>query len=416
MNRKTLIFPLFVILILVSLALVNVRPAAAQEPTPVEFTGTVASVDELTRSFVVETEDGRVLTVFAPTEFDLASIAVGDIVEIEGTLNEDGSIAATSIVVEEPPVVVEISGFVVSVDELAGSFVVEAEDTQLFTVFAPEGFDLTGIAAGDLVIIHGVLNEDGSIAATDIITLVEFTGTVVSLDELNNSFVIETRDGLIITVFAPAGFDWASIAVGDEVTVAGTPNEEGTINATAIAVQIPEDEEPDDETTGRGYYCSQSEVPHPFGARLAERYAVDYATVQAWFCEGFGWGQVMLALQTGQANGADPAALLAARSSGAGWGQIWREMGLVGRPEDAGPPNDEDGDGRPDRGNRRNDTDEEDRPGNGNGRNNNGDDEDSADPADVPDDDDNNNNGQSDRDRDRDRDRVHPRDRDMNNP
>lgn len=41
-------------------------------------------------------------------------------------------------------------------------------------------------------------------------------------------------------------------------------------------------------------------MPHPFGQRLAERYETDYATLQTWFCEGFGWGQIMLAELTGE--------------------------------------------------------------------------------------------------------------------
>lgn len=97
-----------------------------------------------------------------------------------------------------------------------------------------------------------------------------------------------------------------------------------------------------------GYFCVQSEDQHPFGERLSERYEMDYETLQAWFCEGFGWGQVMLALQTSKITGEDPQDLLEARRSGAGWGEIWQELKLIGRPEHAGPPNDENGDGRPD--------------------------------------------------------------------
>jgi hypothetical protein len=115
---------------------------------------------------------------------------------------------------------------------------------------------------------------------------------------------------------------------------------------TAAAQEIDPSEEQDDPSTG--YYCTQSEVPHPFGQRLAERYEVEYTTLQAWFCDGFGWGQVMLALQTGKITGEDPGELLKSRRSGLGWGDIWREKKLIGRPEHAGPPNDENGDGRPD--------------------------------------------------------------------
>jgi hypothetical protein len=110
-----------------------------------------------------------------------------------------------------------------------------------------------------------------------------------------------------------------------------------------------EDDPDDGEDPSTGYYCQQSETQHPFGALLAERYGSDYEMLQAWFCDGFGWGQIMLALQTGQITGDDPSALLEERDSGAGWGDIWQRLGLIGNSnEGGGPPNDQNGDGRPD--------------------------------------------------------------------
>lgn len=176
---------------------------------------------------------------------------------------------------------------------------------------------------------------------------VEVSGVVVSIDAANNLFVVETGEGETLTVYAPEGFDFSALAEGDTVEVTGTANEDGSIAATSILVKPPE-EEPDEEGPSEGFYCQQSEQQHPFGARLAERYGVDYATLQAWFCDGYGWGQIMLALQTGQVSGDDPGALLEERRGGAGWGQIWQERKLIGKPDEAGPPTDEDGDGIPD--------------------------------------------------------------------
>ena len=96
----------------------------------------------------------------------------------------------------------------------------------------------------------------------------------------------------------------------------------------------PEDEDEDDEMgegPSEGFYCIQSETPHPAGERLAELYGVDYLTLQEWFCSGHGWGQVMLALQTGMITGDDPGTLLDQRDSGMGWGEIWQDLGLIGR-------------------------------------------------------------------------------------
>jgi hypothetical protein len=104
----------------------------------------------------------------------------------------------------------------------------------------------------------------------------------------------------------------------------------------------------EDDDPSEGYFCVQSEDMHPFGERLASRYEVDYEILQGWFCDGFGWGQIMLALKTSAITGDDFEGLLERRGSGEGWGQIWQDLKLIGRPEDAGPPNDEDGNGRPD--------------------------------------------------------------------
>jgi hypothetical protein len=255
-----------------------VQPAAALAVgDEVEFTGTVTAIDVDAGSFTVDVGEGVIYTVYPAEGFDFSTLVVGDIVEVEGTLNEDGSVAASSVKVKESDDEVEFTGKVIAIDEAAGSFTVEAEDGTTYTVFPPEGFDFSTLEVGDTVEVKGTLNEDGSVAA------------------LNVNF---------------------------------------------------EDDETDDPSTG--YYCTQSEDQHPFGARLAESYETDYATLQAWFCEGLGWGQIMLALQTGKLTGDDPAALLEARKGGAGWGEIWKELKLIGRPEQAGPPNDEDGDGRPD--------------------------------------------------------------------
>ncbi|MCK6585804.1 MAG: hypothetical protein L6Q49_22090 [Anaerolineales bacterium] len=132
------------------------------------------------------------------------------------------------------------------------------------------------------------------------------------------------------------------------------------LNEGEVDDDDPEDPGEPGDGPATGFFCMQSEVQHPFGALLAERYSMDYATLQAWFCGGYGWGQIMLALQTGMITGGDPAALLEQRNSGLGWGEIWLDLGLIGPSANgngngpgkengnAGPPNDENGDGIPD--------------------------------------------------------------------
>jgi hypothetical protein len=174
----------------------------------------------------------------------------------------------------------------------------------------------------------------------------EFIGTVMAIDEVAGSFTVETEESVTYAVFPGEGFDFSTLMVGDAVEVKGMFNEDGSVSA--LSVKVEEQDEEDSTDDQDGHFCSQSEDQHPFGALLAERYETDYATLQAWFCEGLGWGQIMLALQTGKLTGDDPTLLLEARTGGAGWGEIWKELKLIGRPEQADAPNDEDGDGLPD--------------------------------------------------------------------
>ena len=61
----------------------------------------------------------------------------------------------------------------------------------------------------------------------------------------------------------------------------------------------------------------------------------------SYICEGQGFGGVMLALQTQQAGseGSESAGdFLNKRKEGKGWGQIWKDSGLVGNDKADTPP------------------------------------------------------------------------------
>jgi hypothetical protein len=82
---------------------------------------------------------------------------------------------------------------------------------------------------------------------------------------------------------------------------------------------------------------------HPVGSRIAYGYSVDYGTVMGWFCDGhYGFGQIVLALQTSRFVDMSPADLLAKKSELGGWGLVWQELGFTGRPKAdrpaGGPP------------------------------------------------------------------------------
>jgi len=98
----------------------------------------------------------------------------------------------------------------------------------------------------------------------------------------------------------------------------------------ALAAPLVDDEDPPDATPNA--FCVGREIEHPAVGRLAELYEVDYTTLIGWFCDdGFGVGQIMLALTTAAATGDDAADLLTERAEGRGWGEIWQDRGLIGR-------------------------------------------------------------------------------------
>jgi hypothetical protein len=78
---------------------------------------------------------------------------------------------------------------------------------------------------------------------------------------------------------------------------------------------------------------------HPMLERLAEEYGVPYEEMVDWFCDGFGLGELGLAYRINEESGTPVADLFEARvESNMGWGLILQDEGLIGRPEEAGPP------------------------------------------------------------------------------
>ena len=82
-------------------------------------------------------------------------------------------------------------------------------------------------------------------------------------------------------------------------------------------------------------YCVGVE-PHPVAQRLAETYDVAYEDIMTWFCEWrYGMGEIMHALQTSDdEDGNAPEQVLLRKTELGGWGQVWQELGLIGKPDD----------------------------------------------------------------------------------
>lgn len=148
-------------------------------------------------------------------------------------------------------------------------------------VTLPADFDSSMIKIGDMVMVKGARQADGSLLASSVRVL---------------------------------GADEESSGQGN-----GKPEDTGKANSA---------------------FCSPDKQgkAHPLAYKLAEAYGVSTDWVMNYFCNGQSMGAIMLALKTGQLTGADPASLLAQRAEGEGWGKIWQKLGLIGREKDVKAP------------------------------------------------------------------------------
>jgi hypothetical protein len=112
---------------------------------------------------------------------------------------------------------------------------------------------------------------------------------------------------------------------------------------------VPEIEPPAEAPEGRAAHCDGAQR-HPKGEALADQFGVPYEEIMAWFCQGYGFGEITLAYEASLASGKPVADIFALRASGLGWGQIMQELGLKGKPEgSADPDGNSEKDNKPDK-------------------------------------------------------------------
>jgi hypothetical protein len=166
----------------------------------------------------------------------------------------------------------------------------------------------------------------------------------------DGTITVLSNKGETFLVSLPTGFDLDSVQIGDAVLVKGHTAEDGAVIAESIKLlgngndKDDGDEDEDQPEGGKenSAYCAdgKQEKPHPLATRLAERYGVTVEWVMEYFCDGYGMGQIILALKTSELEGieADPESLLAERANGVGWGNIWKDLGLIGSEKDGDSP------------------------------------------------------------------------------
>jgi hypothetical protein len=76
--------------------------------------------------------------------------------------------------------------------------------------------------------------------------------------------------------------------------------------------------------------CTEAD-PHPIGESIASTYEVSYAQVMAWFCDGYSFENILIALETSQAVDI-PAQTLLDLLLEKDWEEIWEEVGFTSQP------------------------------------------------------------------------------------
>jgi hypothetical protein len=88
------------------------------------------------------------------------------------------------------------------------------------------------------------------------------------------------------------------------------------------------------QTTDRepvDFDCANSDSQHTVGTSIAETYEVSYEQVMEWFCDGYSFDNILIALETSEAVNV-PADTLLEMLLEKEWEQIWSEMGFLDNP------------------------------------------------------------------------------------
>lgn len=96
---------------------------------------------------------------------------------------------------------------------------------------------------------------------------------------------------------------------------------------------IPAEGDSDPEPAGEAQTpvninCTETN-PHPIGQSISQTFDVDYEEVMTWFCSGYTFDDILIALETSEATGVGAGTLLE-MSEEQSWEDIWNEVGFEG--------------------------------------------------------------------------------------
>lgn len=216
--------------------------------------GPVSAIDAVAQTLVVL---GQTVSVSADTSFadnispaNLASISVGDILEVSGMQATDGTVHATRIERKPAGTQLQVIGTASATDATAKTLGINALVVD-FSTATLIGFPSAGPKDGDLVEASGAaLNSAGALVATE---LELRTGKELKADTDSKSEV----EGLITRFASPADFDVAGrpvatssttmfdggaasdLALNLRVEVEGTVDANGVLDAAKVHIAQP---------------------------------------------------------------------------------------------------------------------------------------------------------------------------------
>ncbi len=164
---------------------------------------------------------------------------------------------------------------------------------------------------------------------------VNFEGEISDVNDFERTLTVQNSEGepLVFHFLNDSVFDFTSEDIGTWVHVKGQYQEDGSILVEWVKPLDSDSEE--DEGKEESVYCSgEKDKPHPAALFLASTFSKPIEEIMGYFCDGFGFGQISLALQTEKISGVDYGTFLAFRAEGKGWGEIWDDLGYKGKPKD----------------------------------------------------------------------------------
>ena len=171
-------------------------------------------------------------------------------------------------------------------------------------------------------------------------------GKVTAID--GGTLTVEANKGGTYVITIPGELEVSTIKEGDSVLVKATAGEGGTwvaVSIKKVGKESEEDEDRGEKPEGfkeNSAFCAdgKQEKPHPLAPKIAERYGVTEEFVMDYFCEGYSIGAIMLAIKTSQMEGmtVTPKDLLDGRKAGNGWGEMWKNLGLIGNEKSGFSP------------------------------------------------------------------------------